>query len=195
MSEACKNSGNSDSSSKYYGHEIRNIVSLVGSVVSKAKNFSSEGSLFSELESVVGKAVDLNAFLMQYHEPWKDLPLPEKSEISTDIIDNTEDAIFHLTHESYDEHYKRIFNSANSTDANKFLILAETFDKETYTANNGRYEFPPKAERDEHDSFIKLPDGWSKQVKNKQIEIAAMSIGSNTISSIMPGQYERYAEL
>lgn len=189
LAEACRDATAQNSTSKFYGHEIHNITSLVDTVVTKAREFLTESATFPEVEKVIDKAVDLNTFLITFHEPWKDLTLPEKSVISTDIIENTEEALFHLTHGAPEDNYTKNY-SLDQTETNGFLIFAESFDN-VVSKPNRNYEFPPKMKRDSHDSFIKLPVGWGKLVPNKQIEIAAMSIDSEYIISIMPGQYDR----
>ncbi|CAL8095151.1 unnamed protein product [Orchesella dallaii] len=184
LAEACRNAQRPNSNTTYFGHELRNITSLVGLTVERAKSFSPK---LSQYEPVVETAVDLSAFLMQFKDPWKDLSDIEKSSISTHLIDNTEDSLFHLTELVKTDTYSKIFVQ-NPADVSKFLILAETFYKRKTRANE-IYEFPPLSVRDVQDSFIKLPSGWEDLLPSSKVDIAAMSIDSEYISYMMPGQY------
>ncbi|ODM94029.1 Latrophilin-3 [Orchesella cincta] len=175
LSEACKSAQKPGSSTTYFGHELRNITSLVGRILEKAKGFS---PTLSNYERVVETAIDLSAFLMQYQDPWKDLSDLEKSSVSTSLIDNTEDSLFHLTELVKTETYTKIYTQ-NLTDMSKFLILAESFHKQKAKVQSGTYEFPPSSVRELQDSFIKLPANWQDLIPSNKVDIAAMSIDSH----------------
>lgn len=113
----------------------------------------------------------------------------ERSSVCSYLIGNTENAILHLTQEVVTEAYSQVF-TLQTTDIYKFLILAETFNK---LIGKGVYEFPHSASREADDAFIKLPEGWDNLLPdaNKKVELAAMSIDSQYISYVMPGQFDK----
>lgn len=126
--------------------------------------------------------MELNAVLFENQDPWKDLiQTPFKASIITDLLNNTDDALFTLTNltdhlKDFQEHFTPFVS---------FKALVESF----RNVSRGSYTFPPDAENS-LETHISLPNDWLAQLpKLNVVEIAAQAIDSDVVEHVMLGQY------
>lgn len=133
-----------------------------------------------EFEDLVNGAVELDACLINSHEPWNDLSLLNKTRLSSQLMNATEDVLFHLTMFVNLKNYSKIF-----TPIEQFTAIAETFDKEN--SEHGEPQvFPPDTDPS-RESCIKLPGGWTKLVNETKIEVAVLSVSPECVAKVMNG--------
>lgn len=122
----------------------------------------------------------LDACLINQHEPWIDLTIIERSFVSTELLEATEDILFHLTHVvSTDTKYSKIFQPIQ-----QFTAAAEAFNKGSVSKEP--YMFPPDKGQN-RESHIKLPAGWTDLLPDNKVEIAVISIAPECVAKVMTG--------
>lgn len=202
LSKDCRDAAKSSNSrTKYFGHEVETITSLVEEALCKGNNFSNisglsrksisaPGNSNSSVDTLFKKGIELFTFLIQFHEPWQDLTSSLRSITSTNLLISMEKAMFQLADVDIKSDVSNKTRLNNNYDWSffpfeKFLVKVESWERGV--ATDHPYQFPSETE----DSFIKLPEKWTHAVENadKHVKIAAMSIHANYVSYIMPGQY------
>lgn len=178
LHEGCKISHEEKSDTKYFGQEISQLAYLINDTLNKAKFFPDQSQ--GEFEKLVNSAVNLDACLINQHEPWIDLTIFERSYLSSELLEATEDVLFHLT-QVVNTHtkYRKVFQPIQ-----QFTAAAEAFDKGSVSKEP--YIFPPDRGQN-RESCIKLPVGWTDLLPDNKVEIAVISIAPECVAKVMTG--------
>ncbi len=180
LHEGCKASHEHKSDTKYFGQEISQLAYLINDTLCKAKFFPDRSQ--GEFEKLVNSAVNLDACLINQHEPWIDLTIFERSFLSSELLEATEDVLFQLTQVvSTATKYSKVFQPIQ-----QFTAAAEAFDKGSVTKEP--YIFPPDSFKNQ-ESCIKLPVGWTDLLPepDNKVEIAVLSIAPECVAKVMTG--------
>lgn len=121
----------------------------------------------------------LDACLIKQHEPWEDLSISEKLNLSTQLLEATEHALLQLTQVvSTDKKYIKVFQPIQ-----QFTAAAEAFNKGSVSTEP--YIIPPNINGQKLGTSIKLPSGWTDLLPNNKVEIAVISIAAECIAKVM----------